>query len=69
VGHLGRFYQEKAGRQIEGSDRDRNGVGSVRQEYRTLRGLNIVLGIMPLPRKRWPGHHLSVPVGFELSQT
>jgi DDE superfamily endonuclease len=58
--------QKKAGRQIEGSDRYRNGAGSARQEYRTLRGLNFVLGIMPLPLKRWPGHSLSVPIGFEL---
>ncbi len=58
--------KKKAGRQIEGSDRYRNGAGSARQEYRTLRGLNFVLGIMPLPLKRWPGHSLSVPVGFEL---
>jgi hypothetical protein len=58
--------KNKAGRQIEGSDRYRNGAGSARQEYRTLRGLNFVLGIMPLPLKRWPGRRLSVPVGFEL---
>jgi DDE superfamily endonuclease len=58
--------KKKAGLQIEGSDRYRNGAGSARQEYRTLRGLNFVLGIMPLPLKRWPGHSLSVPVGFEL---
>jgi hypothetical protein len=58
--------KKKAGRQIEGSDRYRNGAGSARQAYRTLRGLNFVLGLMPLPLKRWPGHRLSVPVGFEL---
>ena len=58
--------KKKAGRQIEGIDRYRNGAGSARQEYRTLRGLNFVLGIMPIPLKRWPGHRLSVPVGFEL---
>jgi DDE superfamily endonuclease len=58
--------EKKAGRQIEGSDRYRNGAGSASQEYRTLRGLNFVLGIMPLPLKRWPGHSLSVPIGFEL---
>jgi len=58
--------KKKAGRQIDGSDRYRHGAGSARQEYRTLRGLNFVLGAMPLPLKRWPGHRLSVPVGFEL---
>jgi len=44
----------------------RNGAGSARQEYRTLRGLNFVLGIMHLPLPRWPGHTLSIPVGLEL---
>ncbi len=58
--------KKKAGTQIEGLDRYRNGAGSARQEYRTLRGLNFVLGIMRIPLKRWPGHSLSVPVGLEL---
>lgn len=58
--------KKKAGTQIEGLDRYRNGAGSARQEYRTLRGLNFVLGIMPVPLKRWPGHSLSIPVGLEL---
>jgi hypothetical protein len=58
--------KKKAGRQIEGIGRYRNGAGSARQEYRTLRGLNFVLGLMPIPLKWWPGHRLSIPVGFEL---
>jgi DDE superfamily endonuclease len=58
--------KKKAGTHIEGLDRYRNGAGSARQEYRTLRGLNFVLGIMRIPLKRWPGHSLSVPVGLEL---
>lgn len=58
--------KKKAGRQIEGSGRYRNGAGSARQEYRTLRGLNFVLGLMPIPLKWWPGHRLSIPIGFEL---
>jgi hypothetical protein len=58
--------KKKAGRHIEGLDRYRNGAGSARQEYRTLRGLNFVLGVMHLPLKRWPGHSLSVPIGLEL---
>jgi hypothetical protein len=58
--------EKKAGTQIEGLDRYRNGAGSARQEYRTLRGLNFVLGIMRIPLKRWPGHSLSVPIGLEL---
>ena len=58
--------KKKAGRHIEGLDRYRNGAGSARQEYRTLRGLNFVLGIRHIPLTRWPGHYLSVPVGCEL---
>jgi hypothetical protein len=58
--------KKKAGTQIEGLGRYRNGAGSARQEYRTLRGLNFVLGIMRIPLQRWPGHYLSVPVGLEL---
>lgn len=58
--------KKKAGRHIEGLDRYRNGAGSARQEYRTLRGLNVVLGVMHIPLTRWPGHSLSVPVGLEL---
>jgi hypothetical protein len=58
--------KKKAGTHIEGLGRYRNGAGSARQEYRTLRGLNFVLAIMRLPLTRWPGHSLSIPVGLEL---
>jgi hypothetical protein len=58
--------KKKAGTHIEGLARYRNGAGSARQEYRTLRGVNFVLGIMRIPLKRWPGYSLSVPVGLEL---
>jgi DDE superfamily endonuclease len=58
--------KKKAGRHIEGLDRYRNGAGSARQEYRTLRGFNVVLAIMRIPLQRWPGHSLSIPVGLEL---
>jgi hypothetical protein len=58
--------KKKAGRHIEGLARYRHGAGSARQEYRTLRGVNFVLGIMHIPLTRWPGHCLSVPVGCEL---
>jgi hypothetical protein len=37
------FTKKKAGDHIDGLDRYRNGAGSARQEYRTLRGLNFVL--------------------------
>src|SRR5437870_9545834 len=59
--------KKKAGAQIEGLARYRNGAGSARQEYRTLRGVNFVLGVRHIPLKRWPGHSLSIPVGLELS--
>ena len=58
--------KQKAGRHIEGLGRYRNGAGSARQAYRTLRGLNFVVGIMRMPLTRWPGHSLSVPIGLEL---
>jgi DDE superfamily endonuclease/Archaeal putative transposase ISC1217 len=58
--------KKKAGTHIEGLARYRNGAGSARQEYRTLRGVNFVLSIMHIPLTRWPGHYLSVPVGCEL---
>ena len=58
--------KKKAGTQIEGLARYRNGAGSARQAYRTLRGVNFVLGVMHIPLKRWPGHSLSMPVGLEL---
>lgn len=58
--------KKKTGIHIEGRDRYRNGAGTARQEYRTLRGLNFVLGLMRMPLKRWPGHYLSVPIGLEL---
>jgi hypothetical protein len=58
--------KKKAGTHIEGVDRYRNGAGSARQEYRTLRGLNFVWGIMRVPLPQWPGQYLSVPVGLSL---
>jgi hypothetical protein len=59
--------KKKAGRHLEGLARYRHGAGSARQEYRTLRGLNCGVGVMPLPLQRWPGHSRSMPVGLELS--
>jgi hypothetical protein len=58
--------KKKAGTHIEGLARYRNGAGSARQEYRTLRGVNFVLGVMHIPLTCWPGHSLSVPIGLEL---
>jgi hypothetical protein len=57
---------KKTGRHIQGADRYRNGAGTARQEYRTLWGINLVWTIMRLPLRRWPGHHLSLPIGLEL---
>jgi DDE superfamily endonuclease len=58
--------KKKAGRRIEGIGHYRNGAGTARQEYRTLRGLNFVWGIMRVPLARWPGHGVSVPIGLAL---
>jgi DDE superfamily endonuclease len=58
--------KKKAGRQIEGVGHYRNGAGSARQEYRTLRGLNFVWGQMRVPVPGWPGQSLSRPIGLSL---
>lgn len=60
------FTKKKAGRHIEGLDCYRNSAGSARQEYRTLRGLNFVLGVMRLPLAKWPEHRVTLPIGLEL---
>jgi len=59
--------KKKAGRHIEGCHRYRNGAGTARQEYRTLWGFNVVLGLLRIPLKPWPGYYLSVPSGLERS--
>jgi hypothetical protein len=58
--------RKKAGRHIEGVGHYRNGAGSARPEYRTLRGLNFVWGIMRVPVPGWPGQQVSVPLGLSL---
>ena len=57
---------KKTGQHIQGASHYRNGAGTARQEYRTLWGLNLVWAIMRIPLQRWPGHHLSLPIGLEL---
>ena len=57
---------KKNGRHIQGAAHYRNGAGTARQEYRTLWGINLVWAIMRIPLQRWPGHHLSLPIGLEL---
>lgn len=58
--------KKKTGRHIEGVGHYRNGAGSARQEYRTLRGLNFVWGLMRVPVPGWPGQRVSVPIGLSL---
>ena len=64
--HVDDSTKKKAGRQIEGIGHYRNGAGSARQEYRTLRGLNFVWGQMRVPVPGWPGQSVSVPIGLSL---
>jgi hypothetical protein len=64
--HVDDSTKKKAGRQIEGIGHYRNGAGSARQEYRTLRGLNFVWGQMRVPVPGWPGKQVSIPVGLSL---
>jgi hypothetical protein len=58
--------KKKAGRHIEGVGHYRNGAGSARQEYRTLRGLNFVWGQLRVPVPAWPGQSVSIPIGLSL---
>ena len=58
---------QKTDRPIQGADHSRNGAGTARQAYRRLWGINLVWAIMRLPLPRWPGHHLSLPLGLERS--
>jgi Transposase DDE domain len=64
--HVDDSTKKKAGRQIEGIGQYRNGAGSARQVYRTLRGLNFVWGQMRVPVPGWPGQSVSVPIGLSL---
>jgi hypothetical protein len=64
--HVDDHTAKKSGRHIQGRDRYRNGAGSARQEYRILKGINLVLCTMRIPLKVWPGHHLSLPIGLEV---
>ena len=57
---------KKTGRRIDGASAYRNGAGSARQEYRTLWGLNFVVGEMLIRLQPWPEHYISVPIGLAL---
>jgi len=57
---------KKTGRSIDGADAYRNGAGSARQEYRTLWGVNFIIGEMRIRLRPWPAEFISVPIGLAL---
>ena len=57
---------KKTGRKIEGCSTYRNGAGTARQEYRTLWGLNFVVGELRIRLASWPEAFVSVPIGLAL---
>lgn len=57
---------KKTGRKIEGCSSYRNGAGTARQEWRTLYGLNFVIGEMRIRLSAWPEGFVSVPIGLAL---
>ena len=57
---------KKSGRTIDGAEAYRNGAGSARQEYRTLWGLNFIVGEMLIRLAPWPEAFISVPIGLAL---
>jgi hypothetical protein len=57
---------KKTGRSIDGASRYRNGAGSARQEYRTLWGLNFVVGEMLIRLAPWPEAFIALPIGLAL---
>ena len=57
---------KKTGRTIDGASTYRNGAGSARQEYRTLWGLNFIVGEMLIRLAPWPDHFIAVPIGLAL---
>ena len=58
--------RKKAGACVEGLAYYRNGAGTARQEYRTLRGLNFVAAGLVIRHKQWPKHYFVIPVGLEV---
>ena len=57
---------KKTGRSIDGAAAYRNGAGSARQEYRTLWGLNFIVGEMLIRLAPWPEEFIAVPIGLAL---
>lgn len=57
---------KKTGPKIEPAAYYRNGAGTARQEYRTLYGVNFVLGELLIRLAPWPDAFISVPIGIEV---
>jgi len=57
---------KRVGHLIEGLGYYRNGAGTARQEYRTLKGNNFVYAVMLIQCPLWPGVFFPVPIGLEL---
>ena len=57
---------KKTGRSIDGASTYRNGAGSARQEYRTLWGVQFIIGEMLIRLNPWPDEFISVPIGLAL---
>lgn len=55
---------KKTGKTIEPADTYRNGAGTARQEWRTLYGVNFVLGEVLIRLAPWPAAFVSVPIGL-----
>ena len=57
---------KKTGPRIEPADYYRNGAGTARQEYRTLYGVNFVIGELLIRLAPWPEAFVSLPIGLEV---
>lgn len=57
---------KKTGPRIEPADYYRNGAGTARQEYRTLYGVNFVIGELLIRLRPWPEAFVSLPIGLEV---
>lgn len=55
---------KKTGPRIEPAGYYRNGAGSARQEYRTLYGVNFVVGQLLIRLRPWPDEFVSLPIGL-----
>lgn len=55
---------KKTGPKIEPAGTFRNGASTARQEYRSLYGVNFVLGQMLIRLRPWPEQFVSLPIGL-----